>query len=574
MTTTGSAHVSMANLVSPGTKQAPAIPITVELGSVFGQADWPTIAAALKGLEGPVSDLVAELGVPGLPEIEVKQGDWSRAVRVRVHQVLQPYPPALLDRAWNGVVPDVLGTVHIDGLMASATGFPDQWLADRIRPGSGVDAADTVHAIPAFVSRLVHEIVLLRPSCLAGPAQIEELWKEGSRTTPMLLGSSMPAGFPGLVATLLDLGMGVSRREELFRPLADGLKRSRSIEDIAETVFSDHRPEHMEIHLNPGELASLAGKRWIEESTVFGPADITELYRSEIDEVLSAAFRETGVRVPEPEFHASVALPASRSIVKINGQATLPLLYSPWLLGLIIHGEALRRRDWLIDLALVERHLADLADESYFPAMVDSVLSRIPLTDLTRMFRALAREQISIRDQRGMLERLIQFQTIPIDPAKYLVIDDRLPLAGGSAGSWLTRSEQYMAFVRSGSAMRATISKQLAPVGSAARMVALDPDFDEYIGSAGRMRGRADLEGAAAAEDRRHVLREAIWTELASFGPIAQMPAVLAQTPEGRQAFRDLMAPEMPWLQVMMGSEISPDLEIQLVGTLSIVVPR
>ncbi len=71
-----------------------ALPITVEFGAALGAlADTARARAFASRLAGDTAILLERLGLTGEPAIAVRRTASPRALRVRVHGALQPYPP-------------------------------------------------------------------------------------------------------------------------------------------------------------------------------------------------------------------------------------------------------------------------------------------------------------------------------------------------------------------------------------------------------------------------------------------------------------------------------------------------
>ena len=109
-----------------------------------------------------------------------------------------------------------------------------------------------------------------------------------------------------------------------------------------------------------------------------------------------------------------------------------------------VFAEAAAHADELLGLEDVEYQLARLGTswfgstmgttclEGAYPALVDTVLARHSLGDLTRVLRAIIWRAL-IHNLPSILERLLEYDTVSSDPAA-VVLDDRLALRPGHAG--------------------------------------------------------------------------------------------------------------------------------------------
>jgi flagellar biosynthesis component FlhA len=183
---------------------------------------------------------------------------------------------------------------------------------------------------------------------------------------------------------------------------------------------------------------------------------------------------------------------------------------------------------------------------------------RFRVTTLTRLLRALLREDVSVRDLRNLMERLLRFDVVPVDQSAYEVFDWRLPVAPGHGWpgpGW----PDYLRWVRRES--RDLLSARYAEDGAIAVMV-LAPELE-------RMAAAADNGRTSVNEAAIEAIRDAVWSTVGGV-PTGRKPPLLTQEPV-RAAVRRILAPELPDLPVLARSELWPHLEVR---QLAVVTPR
>jgi type III secretory pathway component EscV len=273
------------------------------------------------------------------------------------------------------------------------------------------------------------------------------------------------------------------------------------------------------------------------------------LVRAPVDALSAANIRARPAANPAVDGHLSVAASAERQRLERLGLACWSF---PEVLGLTLAGEIRRRAYLLLDMEEVEYQLGQL--EEVFPGLVEAALTRISLGDLTRILRGLLREGVSIRDLKTILERLVQYDSVPADPHGYLVLDERLPLADRSAGAdWRHRLE----FVRSG--LRSQLSERYARGRDRLDVYRVNPRLERLA------KGERDEELQEAA-------RDALWAHAARFAG-APHPPVIYTTNGARAAVRELLAPEFPDLPVVSAAELRRDIAVHPLGEIGVAVP-
>jgi type III secretion protein V len=233
---------------------------------------------------------------------------------------------------------------------------------------------------------------------------------------------------------------------------------------------------------------------------------------------------------------------------------------------LVILGSELSDRvGTLLGMEEIEYQLAQLPTEPdrLLTDVTLAALKRFSLGDLTRVMRALVSERLSMLDLSGLLERLVQYDTVRVDyqSPEPLVLDERLPIStvghGGAASSW----RLYYAFLR----------RQLSPYlsyfhgGTDKQILAysLEPWVEDLV------RGHSTV---ALDDDLLEAFRDAVWSQFSGLTPGAAH--VIITTTEARHPIRDVLAPELPDLPILAYAELGPDVDLHLLGEIKARPPN
>jgi hypothetical protein len=443
---------------APSDLAAADIPVVLEFGPGLEgfRADRFRAAIERRTAEA-LGSLLQALRLPGRPRISLRNGASGRAIRIRVHGALQPFPPCLLRIAWLGTMPPPLRTAAEEEPVAHR-GYSDGWLTTlAARPPK----SDDISGLPDFLAEVTRLVIAQRPSCLLPPAD------PASGTS----GTCAAADVDGrrVAATLLDLGV----------PLETGsMDDDRSVGERIERAFERLRAQRIELRVHPKDLERLVG--WSQglesEAWVHDDALALEVRKHfEAFEVEQYALR--GFQLPPAYLVGSAAVPSGHVAVKINALLGTPMARIPanvptaastseiprlrdgrdppgrWPQALdpsVFMGR--RRRDaesgsppWVGDVVIpalnwaveaAPERLMGLSDaehliakfEAGFPDLVRAALKEFSLPDLTMVLRMLVRDRVCIRDLRTILEALLQYEWVGVDIGDRLVFDERVVL--------------------------------------------------------------------------------------------------------------------------------------------------
>jgi flagellar biosynthesis component FlhA len=212
---------------------------------------------------------------------------------------------------------------------------------------------------------------------------------------------------------------------------------------------------------------------------------------------------------------------------------------------LILNISALMRRygALLICQRVAQRALEQL--DLAFPALAEAAQKRITPAQLARLLRALAAENVSVRNMRLIAEAIAAYDYILVPP-EYIAFDDRLSVSAPP-----DFESGLLAFVR------AQLSRQLTQQAARERnpipVILLAPDLE-----------RAALQGA---EQAREQLLSHIRAQLAQ---TPEAPPILLTSNDARAAVRALIGVELPQVRVFAYSELLPEVALQPIARLTL----
>lgn len=590
------------------------VPVGVEFGvPLAGWAEKTKHEALESAVESDLAVLSGRLGIDGSPVVSVSTVDSRRPLRVSVHGRLQPYPPALLRRAWLATAPPDLQALPDTADLSAEDGYPSGWLRDL-----SLTTEPTRRCLFAFAVSLVRAVISEHPSCLLGPEQIIQyagaVGAKPEYLAPVLRG-------------LLDLGVPVSDRHTIMDVLKEGVELGRTPDDTIEAAFARLRAHVVELLVHPSTLEELLGARPDRSSVSVYSAHVDGSLQKPFRDLEAHFFQNYGFLLPRFDWVAtdtmrqgmlsvrhgvwtSLPLPlvrrgerlmVSSDIGKLEqgelnsvGRPTLhPLYGTPCrivvgdkqtfadqgvttggpvdFVCLALFSELSNRAGQLLGMEEIEYQLARLRytlearpSEQVvlgpYPDLVHTTLTLYTLGDLTRLLRAFVGEGLSVRNLREILDCLVNYDTVPLEPG-FVLVDDRVaaPRADTGAGG---RSASYYEFCRKGltSQLTARYSSATEVVGA----YVLDPEVEKRsrtiaaeIGSSGPHR--------AEAESKAELLRDAVWARVLETAP-APVGQVVVTDFETRASVRALLEPELPDLHVVARSELAPDARIETIA--------
>ncbi len=325
------------------------IPVDVELG--------PSLSASVDGglaekISRQLAAVIDTLGLRGSPEVQVKRsnqnGTQPHELRVCVNDQECPYPRELLERIF------------------------------RYTEGTAADSAESV-------ALAIVEIVKLQPGVLASMDQ----------SIPYC-GRPPYSGMRAALTTAVALKLSVADAITIGYLQGNALAQGRSTADLAEDLIDALRPKAIQIQLDLEDLARL-------ETSSGAPRQLLAALRQDL-------FNELGLQYPAFVFVPAPDLKPNSFRFTINdltlapwsGVETDPLEY---MISVCLRSELRQNSACFISGSLVANQCDQFSRR--FPALVSAVRSKVAVEDITRCFRALANDGVSIRDLRTILERLV-----------------------------------------------------------------------------------------------------------------------------------------------------------------------
>jgi flagellar biosynthesis component FlhA len=595
------------------------LPLLIELSPAVG-ALRETVAAepSWRLLEAAVEDLLDGLGLSGIVRVSVRVVETGRAVGVRIHGRIQAYPPILLQQAWLAVAPPQLRPLGIPAAVPGQPPIEGQWLVEYLTGVAAERQPDWSLAV-AFIHELVLEVLRRNPTCLLGQAQATEY-----REQALILDPASPQPSEARLALvmrhLLSLGVSLADRATVFGAVSDGDQLEESPEATAEAAYARLRSPRIEVSAHPdttltllGDHAPRPGSRRLEA------ASLPDELKTAWSEVEAKVFGELGIRFPPLEWSADARIPAGMISVRINdvdgvrtpalgpdqvlvmatpedlarrdvpcvpiqdprsgarvaavarehvARLTDAVLQTVSPLGFvcaIVLGAAARHYGRMLALDVVDDELDQLGD--YFPDLVSAARACLHPEDLTRAMRALVEEGLSVRDSRGILERLLQFSTIPADPDLATVLDDRLPVSPGDS---FPRWQRYVRFLRLW--LRPTLAYNVTHASFHLYAYELDDGLETWAGTLPSQHS-ADLL-SPSDEVKAEALRQALRLGLAQPQNGEGVTPVVLVANGARAAVRWVLAPEFPQIPVLADAEIAPVVVPTWLGRLSMPEPK
>lgn len=562
-------------------------PVRLELGERLGDlSDNLATDAMVNGVSRDISAVLAETGVAGYPLVEVAPADTTRVCRIRVRDVLVPYPPSMLRRVWTRVT----GEEPFHPTLREFGGSPRAW-AQRIRDWvdeSGSERARRLDQLGLVLQELTRDVLRARPGVLIGRAHAAQILGDGSDDHDRLEFAET------VIRRVLDLvGTGGSC-DVAGAALRLALDQGRSVDDTVELIFRRFRSGSMEVHIHRSYLSALVpGASRQRPTSILSPAvgEVLPEHFESLATVVSTAF---GVTLPGVFLVPSKAIPEASLAVKINGSlgpvvaglrpgeilvdelprrmeargmagrpAENPLLGAEativeaqhatavddagltWrsaeeYLVLAVYAEVARLADRLVSVADVEYRLAKLKPTN--PELVETVTGNFTLAQLTLLLRTLLREGLSISNLEPSLEQLLLALVTPTD--------DRFAPSGRSA------AERSVAAVRRG--LADAISAQLSGGRNVLVVHRADSDFERSASEV-----CADGQTDPATERAREELLDQVWASIHEIGRLHVRPAVMSSE-RHRPAVRHLLSEELPELPVVTPTDVSPDVAVHV----------
>jgi hypothetical protein len=370
-----------------------------------------------------------------------------------------------------------------------------------------------------------------------------------------------------VLQSLLNLGVSLADTSTIAQAIHSCHILGRSSEEVVEVAFARLRSHRIEIHVHPTYLRDLVPGALIREPL--------SVYADQIDESIYALFRsmeedlfaEMGIRLPDLFWIPSVKIHEGMIAFKINDRLGLPVgglqPGEPEFAIQALTDEIRRMAARLLSIEDVEYQLALLGE--VFPELIQTTMVCHSLAHITTVLRGMLREGLSIRDLRTILERMLQYDYIPIASLEHIALDERFELAADTVSDSANIWPNYYEFVRGG--MKYAISQRYTRNQKTLIAYVIDRDLEARMEQMAMNRDK-DNGTAELNEDEQEALRNAIWIEIA--GVTTATHPVLLTTSHARPALRKLIAAELPGMSIVAYAELLPNVDIQPAGTISL----
>jgi flagellar biosynthesis component FlhA len=462
-----------------------------------------------------------------------------------------------------------------------------------------------------FVVSAVVEAVRTAPDRLLGEDRIRSWIQEACDHPPDAERLGRYVDRTGAVLrAVLAHGLPVADGQTIRRYLVDGMSRERSDEDIAESVIGRLQAATVDVELRPEYADAALGLRLRSPVVAVDALGDDAEARKRFGLLRDGLFYELGVGVPPIRFKAVDDLPVGAFRIRVGASPFPPwaglapgeiLVNAPaerlHLLGVDsarpavnpAHGgdaalvavesrptvEAAGLTTWspvgyvvlaaasdlqshggrLLDMDAVESALAQLG--TAFPGLVAAVLEKFTAAAVTRVLRRLLADEVSIRNLRAILERLLAYEYVAADTLAEIVLDRRLAIDRLlDPEDEADQADRHTEFVRAG--LRSFISHKYSQGSGTLAVWLLDPEgierpiLAELADRQGK--GKGQPIGRATLERIRHAVRER-----RDAGP--HRPAILTVN-QVATFLRHELRDEFPDIPIMAYQELVDDVSL------------
>lgn len=592
----------------------PAVDVSLQLDASLGHildATGPLHADVLQSVQQQLGDIVHSLGIPGRVMLDIgplpaTTGGDTEWMRLRVNDTLCRYPQEVLVSAWSSAAGRTADGKPADirsQLQAAADApanlptLPRLWtlIRSQLQAVAGARAENEAGQVADFLGLASREIISRQPAVLLGPAHVVTY---GARLES-LAGDRRPNSWPPVTSRLmqilkrvLELRISIADTGVVARVLADS--EGAHWEDVVEDLVDALAPYVVELRVpeayvgrltTPNEegkdpLTSANEDMFAELGVAFPPFRLvpsTELkpnsFTFAINHLPALPFvgleageclvnetperlRQMGIKGreavnPATQQPAAIVKVAKKQPLEASGLKT----WDQTGYCILCLNEALRRNcACFVHQRSVEIQLEQLGQS--MPALVEVARVKVPVEKVTRVVRALGSEQVSIRNLRLILERLLDYQYWASDPERYLILDDRLSISDCIQNQY---TNDLVSFMRAG--LQRQISDKYARGASTLMVYLVDPELEDLIDKKNT--------DAASDEERQENIITALANELSNLPLTAQTPPILTAI-AARTGLRDAIKLTFPRMDVLTYQELRPDLNIQPVGRISL----
>lgn len=559
----------------------PALVAAIEAGGAMRDDLCSALARATGGL-------LAVLGLPGRAAISLGALDGYRRaypIRIRVHEQQLHCAPEILARVHCAAQRVPLNTTPPLHLL-------EAWLDAASDGQAAAFLTAHRHDVLEFLSLALLETLKQQPSVLLDDAMTDVLqsaWLKPDARRPA-------AWLRPILSAVLDAWLSFAgKSDRIAAELAGNGTADRAPAEIAENLIAALRPATVDIRLPEADLRALTlGNDTSMQDTFellrdglfyelgltypdfrFVPADDLQpgTFAFRINHVTTLPY--AGLNATQylvnaaPETLHDIGLPAQPatnpanwhpvSLIGTGGDDSVVSTirergYWTWdpaeYLVLAFSTSLRERSPALITAADVRQQVDEL--EEVFPALIRAYRAHYTIAQLTRIERALVAENLSVRDLRRILERLIDYDYIVADPHGAIVFDDRIVFPALPDETTLASTTHLMRSVRIG--LKRYLGYRASDQNAATLTThLLDDEFESVFYAALK-------DGTLSPTFRERVL-DALETAFAH-DPLPAAPRNILVGQILRAPLRDIAATEFPRLRVWAFEELPNSLSI------------
>ena len=572
-----------------------SIPVLIQLGPELGliSDSWRPFARKLAWqVSSDLTLLLSDLGIPGKAEVEIQTINSPHNLRVFVAGTEVRFSLTLVQRIHDYFSPTGVNAPTLD----------THWGPQVVQLIAEDNQA-------AFFSTLIVEAIKEDLGVLLGDAQTAAYLKFGEAS---IAGVSKldPERVQYILWVLLKLKLSLKDPYRVLKLIEEWL-RDRRPHEVAEELVTRLCPGKIQIAINPDYLKEIA------KAPSADKLEFDAQVKQRLQMLSDGLFFELGIRLPDIEVITSPTIRDAAFTIKINHVTSAPFpalpagqllvndtverlkaigvegsralnpangnecsvvssadfgkvsndklwIWTPFEFIVLSASAELRRNAWrLLHLEAVEHELAML--HAAFPDLVMATLTNTSLPLVTQIARALIREEVSIRDLRAILERILSYDYTVADAREFIIFDDRLTFSIEPPPKEDHHPQHYAQYVRLG--LKQYLTHKLSRGQNTLHVFMLTQELEKQL--IDHMAAEQGRPGTARLTTDDH---EAILTAARSeFDNTTQAGAPIILTiSEIRSLIRELLAPEFPAVSVVAYDELRPDSNIQRIGTISL----
>jgi len=461
-----------------------------------------------------------------------------------------------------------------------------------------VDGGDRHARRSDLIGQLVLEVAALHPASLLTIDDARRVCPPDMRPSGLSDGHVL-----AVLEGVVELGVGLADLERVRQIVLGAVAVCPRIPDAIEEAFARLRARTLFVEMDPGTYASVSDLVISEDRIDGGDPRIKEAMREAIGVVYSRRLHELGLRLPvifirvdefvRPEIRvrlnertsppipvpavnevAAVATPAHLASLRIAARPLVDAItgeessavaasaqddlraagiepipqYAHVAAAFARSAGSMAYR--MVSIDEVEQDLAAL--ELEHAPLVRAVLTRYSFAEITRILRALAREEVSIRDLRRILNVLLTFTDTTVPDLEAILLDDPLPEPGEEpsmpAGAWV--EPRLLAFVRRELGDRVCHDGGLTVDGAVSKVHSTEENFERQVDL---MRSSNE----AAVDAVRFAVREEIWRALGADSESHGRHPLVLTAARTRLALRRTIEFELPGVCVLARGELT-----------------